>query len=174
MLKIVKNVKNNGTYNTFHGLLSQEWMDGRYWSSALICHGNQNDEYLHNFDSGLYWNHVATCYQVGCIGKSRNIPDLKQSNIREQGNPSMKSQFWDPQTHSRIGTSPKTNWSYLPSQLAQRRCDNVVTTWLLTLSQSCCTVENELHRRPFPTLWQRRPPTLPRRYHNVVTTSPQH
>ena len=29
------------------------------------------------------------------------------------------------------------------SQLAQRRCDNVVTTSLLTLSQRCGTVENE-------------------------------
>ena len=93
MLKIVKNVKNNGTYNTFHGLLFQEWMDGRYWSPALICHGNQNNEYLHNFHSGLDWNHVVTCYQVGCIDKSRNMPGLKQRNIREQGNPSMKSQF---------------------------------------------------------------------------------
>ena len=26
MLKLVKNVKNNGIYNTFHGSLSQEWM----------------------------------------------------------------------------------------------------------------------------------------------------
>ena len=25
-----KKVKNNGTYNTFHGPLSQEWIDGRY------------------------------------------------------------------------------------------------------------------------------------------------
>ena len=31
----------------------------------------------------------------------------------------------------------------LVSQLAQRRCDNVVTTSLLTLSQRCGTVENE-------------------------------
>ena len=38
------------------------------------------------------------------------------------------------------------------SQLAQRRCDNVVTTSLLTLSQRCGTVENELYRRQFPTL----------------------
>ena len=29
------------------------------------------------------------------------------------------------------------------AQLAQRRCDNVVTTSLLTLSQRCGTVENE-------------------------------
>ena len=36
---------------------------------------------------GCYWNHVATSYQVGCIGKSRNIPGLKQRNIHEQGNP---------------------------------------------------------------------------------------
>ena len=25
-----KKVKNNGTYNTIHGPLSQEWIDGRY------------------------------------------------------------------------------------------------------------------------------------------------
>ena len=30
MLKIFKNVKDNGTDNTFHGPLSQEWIDGRY------------------------------------------------------------------------------------------------------------------------------------------------
>ena len=24
--------QNNGIYNTYHGLLSQEWIDGRYWS----------------------------------------------------------------------------------------------------------------------------------------------
>ena len=87
MLKIVKNVKNNGTYNTFHGPLSQEWIDERYWSLALICHANQSNENLHNFDSGLYWNDVAASYQVGCIDKSRNIPSLKQRNIHEQETP---------------------------------------------------------------------------------------
>ena len=96
MLKIVKNFKSNGTYNIFHGPLSQEWIDGRYWSPALICPANQSNENLHNFDSGLYWNHVATSYQVGCIDKSCNIPGLKQRNIPEQGNPSVKSQFWNP------------------------------------------------------------------------------
>ena len=40
-----KKVKNNGTYNTFHGQLSQEWTDGRYWSSVLISHANQSNEY---------------------------------------------------------------------------------------------------------------------------------
>ena len=30
MLKIVKNVKNNWTFNTFHGPVPQEWIDGRY------------------------------------------------------------------------------------------------------------------------------------------------
>ena len=87
MLKIVKNVTNTATYNTFHGPLSQEWIDERYWSPALTFHANQSNEYLHNFDSGLYWNHLATSYQVGCIDKSRNIPGLKQRNINEQGNP---------------------------------------------------------------------------------------
>ena len=77
MLKIVTNVKNNGTYNTFHEPLSQEWIDERYWSLALICHANQNNENLHNFDSELYWNDVAASYPVGCIDKSRNIPGLK-------------------------------------------------------------------------------------------------
>ena len=113
MLKIVKDVKNNGTYNTCHGPLSQKWIDGRYWSLALICHANQSNENLHNFDPGLYWNYMAASYQVGCIDKSRNIPGLKQRNIHEQGNPSVKSQFWNPQTHSRVGTSPKANWSHL-------------------------------------------------------------
>ena len=28
--KQTKKQKNNGTYNTFHGLLSQKWIDGRY------------------------------------------------------------------------------------------------------------------------------------------------
>ena len=37
------------------------------------------------------------------------------------------------------------------TQLAQRRCDNVVTTSLLTLSPYG-TVENELYRRQFRTL----------------------
>ena len=32
----------------------------------------------------------------------------------------------------------------------------------------------ELYRRQFPTLWQRRSPTLSRRCLNVATTSPQH
>ena len=90
MLKIVKNFKNNGTYNTFHGPLPQECIGGRYWSSTLICYASQSNENLHNFDSGLYWNHVATSYQVGCIDKSGNIPGLKQCNIHEQGNPSLK------------------------------------------------------------------------------------
>ena len=49
-----KKVKNNGKYSTFHGLLSQEWVDGRYSSFALICHANQSNEYLHNLGSGLY------------------------------------------------------------------------------------------------------------------------
>ena len=114
MLRFVKNVKNNGTYNTFHGPLSQEWIDGRYWSSTLICHANQSNEYLHNFDSGLDWDDVATSYQVDCIDKSGNTPGLKQRNADEQGNPSMKSQLWNPQLRSRVGTSPKANRSYLP------------------------------------------------------------
>ena len=116
MLKIVKNVKNNGTYNTFHGPLSQEWIDGRYWSPVLICHANQSNEYLHNFESGLYWNHVATSYQVGCIEKSRNIPSLEEHKMQEQGNPLMKSQFWNPQTRSTVGTSPKVRYRLRFSQ----------------------------------------------------------
>ena len=27
-----KIIKNSGIYNTYHGPLSQEWIDGRYWS----------------------------------------------------------------------------------------------------------------------------------------------
>ena len=45
MLRIVKNVKTNGTYNTFPGTLSQECIDGRYWSPALMCHANQSNEH---------------------------------------------------------------------------------------------------------------------------------
>ena len=43
---------------------------------------------------------------------------------------------------SLLGTS---RWSkpLVSSQLAQQRCDNVVTTLWLTLSQHCGTVENE-------------------------------
>ena len=81
--------------------------DERCWSPALICHANQSNENLHNFASGLYWNHVAAFYQVGCIDKSRNKQCIKQRNIHEQGNPSVKSQFWNLQTCTRVGTSPK-------------------------------------------------------------------
>ena len=104
------NVKNNGTYNTFRGSLSQEWIDGRQWSPALICHANQGNEYVRNFDS----NHVTTSYQVGCIDKSRNIPGLKQRNIHKQGIPSVDLQFWNPQTQSRVGNLTKANQSHLP------------------------------------------------------------
>ena len=41
-------------------------------------------------------------------------PGLKQRNIHEQKNPSMKSQFWNLQTHSRVGISPKVDPSHLP------------------------------------------------------------
>ena len=41
---------------------------------------------------------------VGCIDKSRNIPGLKQRNIQEHKNPSMKSEPWNPHTPSRVGT----------------------------------------------------------------------
>ena len=81
---------------------------------TLICHANQSNENLPNFDSGLHGNHVATSYQIGCIDKPRNIPGLKQHNIHEQGNASVKSQFWNPQTCSRVDTSPKANQSHLP------------------------------------------------------------
>ena len=40
-----KKVKNNGTYNTFHGPLSHELIDERYYSPALICQANQSNEY---------------------------------------------------------------------------------------------------------------------------------
>ena len=30
-----KIIKNNAIYNTCHGLLSQEWIDGRYFDSGL-------------------------------------------------------------------------------------------------------------------------------------------
>ena len=112
MLKIVKNVKNNWTFNTFHGPLLQEWIDGRYWSPALICHANENNEYLRNFDSGLYWKNIAASYQVVCIDKSHNIPGLKQRNIHEQGYPSMKSQFY---SHTIIEDSIRHNIAQMTS-----------------------------------------------------------
>ena len=36
---------------------------------------------------------VAASHQVGCIDYDSNIPGLKQLNILEQKNPSMKSQL---------------------------------------------------------------------------------
>ena len=78
-----KNVKSNEEYNTFHGPLFLEWIDGRYWSPKLICHAN----------SGLYWNHVTTSYLVGCIDMFCNISGLKQSELQ------------NPLTRSRVGTS---------------------------------------------------------------------
>ena len=57
---------------------------------------------------------MATSYQEDSIGKSGNTPGLKQRNIEEQGNPSMKSELWNPQLRWRVGTSPKANRSYLP------------------------------------------------------------
>ena len=52
-----------------------------------------------------------------------------------------------------------------------QRCDIVVVDVVTTFwqCQKC-----ELWRRQFPTLWQRRCTTLPRRCHNVATTSLQH
>ena len=98
-------------FKTFYGPLSQEWIDRRYWSPALICHANQSNEY--------YITLIQVCIeiisqQLGCIGKSRNIPGLKQRNLHEERNPSMKSQVWNPQTCSRVDTSPKANRSHLP------------------------------------------------------------
>ena len=107
-------MKSNETYNTFHGPLSQELIDGRYWSPAQICHANQSNENLHKFDSGLCQNHVVAFYQVGCIDYSRNIPGLKQRKIHKQGNHAMKSQFWNPQIRSRVSTSLTANRSHLP------------------------------------------------------------
>ena len=51
------------------------------------------------------------------------------------------------------------------SQLAQRCCDNVVTTMLLTLGQLCDTVENETSLTLSDVI-----KTLPQRCCNVVTT----
>ena len=57
---------------------------------------------------------------------------------------------------------------------------------IATLWQRCCNVvvdvvtmlwhgrKWELYQRLFPTLWQRRSPTLSRRCHNVAATLPQH
>ena len=39
-------MKTNGIYKTFHRPVSQEWIDGRHWPPALICHINQTNENL--------------------------------------------------------------------------------------------------------------------------------
>ena len=41
-----KKIKNNGIYNTYHGSLSQEWIDsdGEILIPALICNVNQSNE----------------------------------------------------------------------------------------------------------------------------------
>ena len=41
-----KKNKNNGIYNTYHGSLSQEWIDsdGEILIPALICNVNQSNE----------------------------------------------------------------------------------------------------------------------------------
>ena len=60
------------------------------------------------------------------------------------------------------------------TQLAQRRCENVVTTSLLTLSQRCDTVVNEVVPTSVSdvvtTSLSNVIKTLPQRYCNVVTT----
>ena len=56
-------------------------------------------------------------------------------------------------------------------QLAQPRCDNVVTTPLLTLSQRCGTVENESCT---DVSFRRCDKIALRCFHNVATTSRQH
>ena len=48
MLKITterKTVKNNEAHKAFHGPLSKEWLNRRYWSPALRCHVDQSNEY---------------------------------------------------------------------------------------------------------------------------------
>ena len=69
--------------------LSQNWIEWRYWSPALICHTNQSNEYYLTLIQGC----VEITYRVGCIDKSCNILGIKQRNIRDQRNPSMKSQL---------------------------------------------------------------------------------
>ena len=112
MLKITTE-KKKWTYNTFRGPLSQGWIDGRYWSSALICHANQSNGYYIILIQGLYWNHVTKSYQVGCIDKSRNIPGLKQHNIHGQTNPTNEITTLESSDMVQVGTSPKANRSDL-------------------------------------------------------------
>ena len=45
MLKIATERKKLKTM----GPLSQEWIDGRYWSPDLACHANQSNEYYINY-----------------------------------------------------------------------------------------------------------------------------
>ena len=69
----------------------------------------------------------------------------------------------------------KTRWYRfaLPAATAilWQRCHNVVVDVVITLWHGR---KWELYQRQFPTLWQRRSPTLSRRCLNVATTSPQH
>ena len=57
------------------------------------------------------------------------------------------------------------------AQLAQRRCDSVVTTSLLTLSQRCGTVENASCT---DVSFRRCDNVALQRCQDVATTSPQH
>ena len=76
-------------------------------SSDMSCY--QKQKTLHNFDSWLCQQQVATLYKVACIDQNRNIPGLKQLSILEQKNPSMKFHLGNPQICSRMETSLKIN-----------------------------------------------------------------
>ena len=108
-----ENKNKNWTYNTFHGPPSLEWIDRRYSFPALTYNVNQSNECYKTFGSGLQGNHV-TSFHVGCIDKTRNIPDIKQRNILDKRHPSMKSQLWNPQIRSRVGNLLKVYRSHLP------------------------------------------------------------
>ena len=66
-----------------------------------------------------------------------------------------------------VSARERSHGSPLSSQLAQQRCNIVVTTLWHGRKWELC-------RRRFPTLRQRRSPTLSRRCHNIAATLPQH
>ena len=84
---------------------------------------------LPSFLPSFLRHQIAKSYQVGCIGQNCNIPSLKELNILEQKNPSIKCQLWNPQTCSRSETSVNDNRSHLPQSLLAKdfpKCNGVI------------------------------------------------
>ena len=79
MIRRTKKSKHNGTYYAFHGPLSQEWIDGRFWSVAVIFYANQSNDYYTTLMESFI--EIMSQYQVVCIAKIRSITGLKQRKI---------------------------------------------------------------------------------------------